>query len=64
LAYLGVYFLMALLVRNIVSRKYELLGYLPIYVNVFTIITVVVVYFIVAYNRMYYYLIVEGEEHK
>tara|TARA_Y100000310_G_scaffold342605_1_gene446517 strand:- start:10125 stop:10937 length:813 start_codon:yes stop_codon:yes gene_type:complete len=64
LAYLGIYFLMALLVRNIVSRKYELLGYLPIYVNVFSIITIVVVYFIVAYNRMYYYLIVEGEEPK
>jgi|TARA_B100002003_G_scaffold244179_1_gene269776 hypothetical protein len=64
LAYLAVYFLIALLMKNIVLDKYKLLGFLPIYVNVFTVITLIVFYFIIAYNRIYYYLIVEGEEQK
>jgi len=61
LVYFIIYYPSALLLKTILSQKYNLLGYYPTYIKIFTIITLIVIYLIIAYNRIYFYLNVKED---
>tara|TARA_Y100000310_G_C20581608_1_gene763291 strand:+ start:130 stop:960 length:831 start_codon:yes stop_codon:yes gene_type:complete len=62
LVYFIIYYPIALLLKTILIQKYSLLGFFPIYSKIFSVITAIVMFGIIAHNRVYFYMTVKEED--